>query len=88
MSKPKPISVTLGDMQKVVDARVRSGAYPSATEVLRAGLRALEREESAVDEWMHAEIQRSLDDPRPDIPAEEVFDRLARKQVSRRKAGV
>lgn len=32
-------------MHKFVDARIRSGKYANASEVLRAGLRALERSE-------------------------------------------
>ena len=33
-------------MDKFVDARIRSGKYANASEVLRAGLRALEQRES------------------------------------------
>jgi len=36
-----PLTVTLGDLKQRVDARVRSGAYASASEVLRAAIRAL-----------------------------------------------
>ena len=32
----RPITVTLGDLQERVDARIRSGGYASASEVLRA----------------------------------------------------
>jgi antitoxin ParD1/3/4 len=69
-----------------VDARVNSGAYSSASEVVRAGLRALDREEEALNEIWRRKIQEALDDPRPDIPAEEVFERLERKARIRLKA--
>jgi len=72
----QPVTVTLGDMKDVVDARVRSGRYASTSEVVRAGLRALEREEQALDDWMRNKIQEALDDPRPSTPAAEVFERL------------
>ena len=68
-----PVTVTLGDMKVKVDERVRSGRYASASEVLRAGLRALEREETALDDYMRRKIEASMADPRPRIPAEEAF---------------
>lgn len=44
----RPITVTLGELQERVDTRVTSGRYASASEVLRAAVRALDREESAL----------------------------------------
>lgn len=85
MRASKPITVTLGEMQERVDARVKSGAYSSASEVVRAGLRALDREEEALNELLRTKIKESLDDPRPDIPLEEVFDRLEKKHAARLK---
>ena len=69
MRTSKPITVTLGDLQAKVDERLKSGAYSSASEVVRAGLRALEREEAALDEVLRRKIQEAYDDPRPSIPA-------------------
>lgn len=86
MRTTKPISVTLGELQERVDARVRSGAYSSASEVIRAGLRALDREEEALSELWRRKIQEAYDDPRPDVPMEEVFERLERKHAERMKA--
>jgi antitoxin ParD1/3/4 len=43
MRTSKPITVTLGRQQASVDARLASGAYDSASEVMRAALRALDR---------------------------------------------
>ena len=73
MRTSKPISVTLGRQQSSVDARLASGAYESASEVMRAALRALDREEQVITAIMRAKVQEALDDPRPDIPAEDVF---------------
>jgi antitoxin ParD1/3/4 len=72
----KPLTVTLGKQQSSVDRRLASGLYDSASEVIRAALRALDREEAAIDEIMRQKIRASLVDPRADIPAEEVFARL------------
>ena len=46
----RPTTVTLGDLQKGVEARVKSGAYASASEVMRAAVRALDREEAAIND--------------------------------------
>ncbi len=72
----RPITVTLGDLQDLVARRVKSGAYASASEVVRAGLRALDREDAAVTGWLRRAVDEALADPRPDVPAREVFVRL------------
>jgi antitoxin ParD1/3/4 len=72
----QPVTVTLGKFKEFVDERVASGRYGSASEVVRAGLRALNREEAALNDWMRAKIKESLDDPRPSSSLEEVFARL------------
>jgi antitoxin ParD1/3/4 len=82
----RPISVTLGELQPGVEARVKSGAYASASEVMRAALRALDREEAAVDEWLRRQVDEALADPRPNVPAEDVFKRL-RAHHARRVRG-
>ncbi|MBV9571303.1 MAG: type II toxin-antitoxin system ParD family antitoxin [Alphaproteobacteria bacterium] len=81
-----PLTVTLGDLKERVDSRVRSGSYASASEVLRAAVRALDREDDAIRSVLREEIDRSLNDPRPSIPAEQVFSTLRRRhERSRRK---
>ena len=74
MRSSKPITVTLGSQQKSLEARLQSGAYSSASEVIRAALRALDREEDAID------------DPGSDIDADVVFERLERLHAERMKA--
>lgn len=72
-----PLTVTLPSGQKAfVEERVRAGRFASASEVVREGLRALEREEAHLDEWMREKIRAAREDPRPSIPAEEVLTRL------------
>jgi antitoxin ParD1/3/4 len=83
----RPITVTLGDLQDDVEARVKSGAYASASEVLRAALRALDREEAAVSEWLRQRVDEAFADPRPNIPARDVFKKLREHHAARAKAG-
>jgi antitoxin ParD1/3/4 len=86
MRSSKPITVTLGNQQRGVDARLESGAYDSASEVLRAALRALDREEEVINQIMRAKVQEALDDPRPSRDADEVFDKVERIHSERMKA--
>ncbi|MDM9626709.1 type II toxin-antitoxin system ParD family antitoxin [Rhizobium sp. S152] len=86
MRSSKPITVTLGSQQKSLDTRLESGAYSSASEVMRAALRALDREEDALDEIMRQKIREAIDDPSPDIDEDVVFDRIERKHAERMKA--
>ena len=82
----RPMTVTLGDLQDHVEARVRSGAYASASEVVRAAIRALDREEAAVNDWLRRKVEEAFADPRPDIPAADVFKRLRAHHAQRMKA--
>jgi antitoxin ParD1/3/4 len=76
MRTSKPITVTLGKQQASLDMRLESGAYASASEVMRAALRALDREEAALTEIMRRKISAALESEAPDIPASEVFRKL------------
>ena len=91
MRTSKPITVTLGPLQARVDARLKSGAFSSASEIIRAAMRALDREDTALDEYLRHKVEAALADPRPSVPAEEVFARLRAhhaKQVKAAKRGV
>jgi antitoxin ParD1/3/4 len=90
MRSSKPVTVTLGPQQASVDARLKSGEYASASEILRAGIRALDREEAALTDYLRLEVAAALADPEPSIPAEEVFRELRahhQKQLKARKRG-
>jgi len=73
------IVVNLGQQRKVVEERIASGSYASADEVIQAALRALEREESETNAWLAQLAEESLADPRPSVPADEVFRGLRAK---------
>jgi antitoxin ParD1/3/4 len=85
MRSAKPLTVTLGSQRDAIDERVRSGGYESASEVIRAALRALDREEQALASIMRVKIDEALADGRPGHPAEEVFSRLEAKYEKRLK---
>lgn len=63
-----------------IDAQVASGAYATASEVVRAGLRALQERDAVVERWLREEVvpvAAAMDaDPGRGIPAEEVFAEL------------
>ena len=82
----RPITVTLGDLQERVEVRVKSGAYASASEVMRAAIRALDREEAALSGWLRERVDEAFADPRPNVRAAEVFKRL-REHHARRSKG-
>lgn len=83
----KPISVTLGPFAEKVEKRVKEGRYASASEVIRDGLRALDREDELFDEILRIKVQEALADPRPPISLEEAFDRLTAKHKARAQRG-
>jgi antitoxin ParD1/3/4 len=73
------IFVDLGSLRQSVEQRVQSGSYASADEVVRAGLLALEREEAARNEWLTKLAEESMADPRPSVPAAQVFREMRAK---------
>ncbi len=83
----RPITVTLGDLHDHVEARVKSGAYASASEVVRAAVRSLDREEAAINAWLRQRVDEAFADPRPSVPARTVFKRLREHHADLVKAG-
>ncbi|MCK6449668.1 MAG: type II toxin-antitoxin system ParD family antitoxin [Alphaproteobacteria bacterium] len=82
----RPITVTLGELQERVEARVKSGDYASASEVIRAAVRALDREEAALTELLRQRVAEAIADPRPSVPARDVFRRLRKHHAALVKA--
>lgn len=72
-----------------IDRLVASGAYASGSEVVRAGLRALQERDSAVEKWLRDEVVGVCDamtaDPSRAIPAEQVFAAVRARHADRLK---
>lgn len=83
MRSSRPVTVTLGKQQSILDASLASGNYESASEVVRAALRALRRQDDILNEVMSEKIRESLQDSRPDIPMNEVFAKLPARQLAK-----
>ena len=73
-----------------IDAKVSSGAYASGSEVVRAGLRALQERDAAVERWLHDEVAPTYDamkeNPKRGLPAKSVFAEARARFAGRRKA--
>ncbi len=62
-----------------IDEKVASGAYASGSEVVRAGLRALQERDAAVERWLREDVAPVYDAikarPARAIPAAKAFAR-------------
>src|SRR5215213_5286716 len=78
------------DQARYVDELVASGGYASASEVVRAGLRALQERDAAVERWLREEVALVHDamqaDPARALGADEVAAALQAHHAARLKA--
>jgi antitoxin ParD1/3/4 len=72
-----------------IDTKVSSGAYASGSEVVRAGLRALQERDAAVERWLLEEVAPSYDamkaKPARGLSAKSVFAEARARYAARRK---
>ncbi|MGO4124237.1 type II toxin-antitoxin system ParD family antitoxin [Inquilinus sp. YAF38] len=72
-----------------IDQLVASGAYATSSEVIRAGLRALQERDAAVERWLREEVAPTYDawkeDPSRVIPIDNVFDSIRAHHAARLK---
>lgn len=80
MESAEKLSVTVTPaMARMIREKVEDGSYGSASEVVRAALRAFQREEEEHAERMasiRARVKASIEDARPNLSGEEVRARL------------
>lgn len=69
------------EQSRYIDKQVDLGTYGSASEVVRAGLRALQERDAVIERWLIEEVAPTYDammaDPSREIPIEEVFANLS-----------
>lgn len=73
-----------------IDAKVESGAYATSSEVIRAGLRALQERDAAVERWLRDEVVPVYDamkaNPERRISAKSVLSEARARYAPKRKA--
>ena len=83
MSAAEKISITLTpEMNRVIKQRVDAGDFASSSELIREALRLWQRREEEHREKLAAireKLQKSIDDPRPSVPLDSVFERLRQR---------
>ena len=72
-----------------IESLIESGAYVSASEILRAGLRALRERDEAIDHWLSDDVASVLDavqaEQRRPVSAAIVFAAARARYADRRK---
>lgn len=70
-----------------IDEKVASGAFASASEVIRAGLRALQERDAAVEKWLKQEVAPAYDalqaDPDRAIPVEDIMAKIRSRHAAK-----
>jgi antitoxin ParD1/3/4 len=70
------VTVTLGGMGERAREWIAQGRYASMSEVVREGLRSLERDEIMFNARVKAMVEESIADPRPCVPIEKAIARV------------
>lgn len=90
MSSMEKRTISLPSEQSAfIDAKVRSGDFASASEVVQAGLRALKERDEAVDRWLREDVAPIYDamkaDPLRAVSIEDAFAQIRAHHVTRLK---
>jgi putative addiction module CopG family antidote len=91
MRSTQQFSVTLSnELAEMVRGKVQSGEYASESEVIREGLRALQRQQRALEDWLREEVAATYDamkaDPSRARTISQVRARLASARNSVKRA--
>jgi antitoxin ParD1/3/4 len=75
---------------RFIDGQVRLGTYASASEVVRAGLRALQERDAAVERWLRSDVTTVYDamkaDPKRAVPMKQAFAAVRAHHAAKLKA--
>jgi antitoxin ParD1/3/4 len=90
MSQTDKRTISLpAEQARYIDSLVASGLYASTSEVVRAGLRALQEQDLAVQNWLRSEVAATYDamqaDPTRAIASEDVAAALRAHHADRLK---
>jgi putative addiction module CopG family antidote len=91
MRSTTQLSITLpNEMAEMVKSKVESGEYASESEVIRDGLRAMQKQDRALEDWLTNEVAATYDavkaDPSTLRTGEQVLESLAAAYRSFQKA--
>ena len=70
-----------------IDSLVASGAFATSSEVIRAGLRALQERDAAIDRWLREDVvptaKRMIADPSRARSEDDVFGEIRKHHAQR-----
>lgn len=73
-----------------IDAQVESGAFSTASEVVRAGLRALQERDGVVERWLREEVVPTYDEmkahPERGVPLSQAMEDIRALHAGRLKS--
>jgi putative addiction module CopG family antidote len=88
MASARQFSVTLPPgVAEIVEAKIKSGAYASVSELLCDGVQALLDRDDALEKWLREEVvaghHEYLADPSKGVAAEDVLERIKARRAAR-----
>jgi len=90
MQNAEKVSVTMtADMMRVIRESVESGEFATTSEAMRDAVRVWQRQRLEYAERLEAirdRVRRSLNDPRPSIPADDAEEAMARFMAAEKEA--
>lgn len=87
MTTRRRFNISLPDeIAEVVEEKIRTGAYATASEVVLEGARALQDRDAAVGRWLREEVAPGhaeyLADPSKGVPAGEVLRHIKARRAA------
>lgn len=90
MQNAEKVSVTMtADMMRVIRESVESGEFATTSEAMRDAVRVWQRQRLEYAERLEAirdRVRRSLNDPRPSIPADDAEEAMTRFMAAEKEA--